>query len=129
MMNIFVFGNPAYNKDNAVLKTLPYLKKEFPNIKFVLCDPTESWNKKEKNPIILDTILGISDVTFFESLGKFFMKERNITCHDYDLLMDLSLQKKLRKIESVRIIGLPVDFNLKTHISQLVDIVRNLKSN
>ena len=111
------------------MKVLPYLKKEFSNIKFVLCDPTESWNRKEKNPIILDTILGISDVAFFESLDKFFMRGKNITCHDYDLLMDLSLQKKLKKIASVRIIGLPVDFNLKSHLSQLENIISKLKSN
>ncbi len=128
-MTFFVFGNSVYNKDSSTLKVLPYLKKEFSNIKFVLCDPTESWNRKEKNPIILDTILGISDVAFFESLDKFFMRGKNITCHDYDLLMDLSLQKKLKKIESVRMIGLPVDFNLKTHVPQLANIISKIKPN
>lgn len=127
-MKIFVFGNPAYNKDSAALKALPFLKKKFPNIKFVLCDPAENWSSNEKNPIILDAILGISNVAFFESPDKFFMRKKNITCHDYDLLMDLSLQKKLKKIASVRIIGLPVDFNLKTHSSQLENIISKLKS-
>lgn len=55
-LKIYVFGNQLLDFDNQPFKLLPYLKKHFPFVNFVLADPNENFPpKNEKNLIILDT--------------------------------------------------------------------------
>lgn len=106
-LKIYVLGNQLLDFDNRPVKLLPYLKKKFPFINFVLVDPNENFpNKNEKKLIILDTILGIKTPMIL-TLDDFEKKKKTpLSPHDYDLLFHLLLLKKLRKIEKATIIGL-----------------------
>src|SRR3990167_195549 len=105
-MIVYVFGNPVVPEDSQAVKFLPYLKTKFPKINFVHADPTGNWWEGDKNLIIIDTVAGIDKVTEFASLEK-IQATQSLTVHDYDLYMDLKLMKKLGKIESFKIIGIP----------------------
>jgi Ni,Fe-hydrogenase maturation factor len=107
-MKIYIFGNPLVKEDSLPLKILPKLKSLFPQIKFETVDPNENFPPKdEKNLIILDTVIGVKKPTIF-NLDDFEKGGRTpMSPHDYDLLMHLLLLKKMKKIDKVKIIGLP----------------------
>lgn len=107
-MKIYVFGNPLIAKDSSVYPLVVELKRFSPDIEFVFADPHENFPpERERNLIILDTVKGIKkprlfDLSDFEDKGK-----TPVSLHDYDLLIHLLLLKKLKRIESVKIIGIP----------------------
>jgi len=105
-MNVYIFGNSIVPEDNQSVKLLPDLKANFPKIHFIHADPTGNWWKGDKNLVIIDTVQGIDQVTVFTSFKELQASE-SLTVHDYDLYMDLKLMKKLGKIESFKIIGIP----------------------
>lgn len=107
-MNILVFGNPLLQEDSLPLKLIPDLKKSFPNFNFLDLDPTENLEDYGRNLTIIDTIVGIEKVTVFNSLDD-FKDNKVISMHDFDLLYNLKLLKKLDKLDSVKIIGIPVE--------------------
>ena len=112
-MKIFVFGNPIVKQDSLPIKYLPRLKESFPDIEFILADPTESWTRNEQSIIIIDTVIGLDNAALFESLDSFEKQGKQITPHDYDLYTDLKLLKKLGKIKQVMIIGIPANGRLE----------------
>jgi len=105
-MIIYIFGNLLNPSDSLPVQLLPRLQKEFQSITFVHADPSDNWWQGEKNIIIIDTVRGIHKVTLFDDLDL-FQKQTMVTPHDYDLYIDLALMKKVGKIESVVIIGIP----------------------
>jgi hypothetical protein len=109
-MKIFVFGNEDLKEDNLPLRILPQLKKYFPNIDFVLQDPNEEWeienDSQNSEIVIIDTAVGIKEVTIFDSLEKFVRPPR-IGMHDFDALTNLRFLFKLGKIKKVKIIAIP----------------------
>ena|SRR3989344_8015463 len=106
-MNIYVFGNKLIPEDSQVVTIIPSLEKKFPHISFIHADPTGNWWRGDRNFTIIDTVLGINSVTIFTSLEK-IEATKSITVHDYDLYMDIQLMKKLKKIDTFTIIGVPV---------------------
>ena len=52
------------------------------------------------------TVVGIDKVTVFDDLDT-FVQTPKMTCHDFDAYTNLQFLKKLGKIESVYIIGVP----------------------
>lgn len=108
-IKIYVFGNLLVKQDSLPLGLLPVLRKSFPQIEFIVVDPNENFPpKNEKNLIIIDTVLGINKPKVLD-LNDFQMKENApISPHDYDLLFHLLLLKKLKKVNRVKIIGIPV---------------------
>lgn len=105
METIYVFGNTNLEIDSLPIRLAPKLRKTFPNITFTILDPNEEW-VVPKRMIIIDTVVGITEPTVFEDLD-IFMKTPRVTCHDFDAYTNLQFLKKLGKIESVFIIGLP----------------------
>lgn len=123
---IYIFGNPLIKEDNLPLKLIDKLKKKFPKIDFITTDPNENFPPKgEKNLIILDTVKGIKKPMILD-LDDFENKKKTpVSTHDYDLLLHLLLLKKMKKINKVRIIGLPLlkkppILSLKTLIKQVL---------
>jgi hypothetical protein len=104
-MKVFVFGNPDVAGDSLPLKILPRLQKEFPNIVFETLDPNEEWDIPE-NLVIIDTVVGIKDVTIFDSLNAFESAPR-VSLHDFDAYANLRLLAKLGKLKKIKIIGVP----------------------
>lgn len=122
-MKIFVFGNSIVNSDSIPTKLIPALSKKFPEIQFIRADPTENWCQ-EKELVILDTVVGISEVTLFNTLEA-FEKQSRVTQHDYDLYMDLQLLEKIGKVKKVRIIGIPATKSSEV-ILQVINTVQKL---
>ena len=104
-MRFFVFGNPDLEVDSLPLKLIPELVKEFPNHTFEVLDPNEEWDVP-KHMNIIDTVAGINEVTAFDDLDT-FVQAPKMTCHDFDAYTNLQFLKKLGKIDSVYIIGIP----------------------
>lgn len=102
---IFVFGNPDLEVDALPVQLLPKLRKHFPHVSFEILDPNEEWDVP-RDMVVIDTVIGITNPTVFEDLDT-FMQTPRVTCHDFDAYTNLQFLKKLGKIDSVRIIGLP----------------------
>lgn len=101
-------------EDSLPLHILPQLKKQFPDIHFVVVDPNENFPPEgERDLIILDTVKGISEVTLLDYSDLAKIEKSPISPHDYDLLLHLLLLKKMGKINMVKIIGIPQKSNDK----------------
>lgn len=107
-MKISVFGNPDLEGDKAALKLIPWLKKKYPGAEIKVEDPAEGL-QPAADWLIVDVCQGINKVTKFTDLNK-FAAVRRVSVHDYDLAMELRLLKKLGKINQLRILAVPVDF-------------------
>ncbi|MEK7634976.1 MAG: hypothetical protein AAB446_00915 [Patescibacteria group bacterium] len=105
MKKIFVFGNMDLEMDNLPLRILSQLVKKFPGIEFVVKDPNEEWEVLEEL-VVLDTAVGIKEVTIFDSLEK-FSKPPRVGMHDFDALTNLRFLWKLGKIKKIKIIAVP----------------------
>ncbi len=107
-MKIYIFGNPLVKEDSLPLRILPTLKKLFPRIEFIIADPNENFPpKSEKDLIILDTVKGIKEPMILNLDDLADIKSTPISPHDYDLLFHLLLLKKTKKLNHVKIIGVP----------------------
>lgn len=107
-MTIFVFGNQLLKEDSLPLKLLPQLRKDLPEIDFIVADPNENFPPKGvKDLIILDTVLGITEPRVLDLNNLKEQKTTPISPHDYDLMFHLQLLIKLKKISSVKIIAVP----------------------
>lgn len=104
-MVIYIFGNPDLEFDSLPLRILPKLKKDFPNIRFEIKDPNEDWEIPSLL-IIMDTVIGIERIEIFNDLGVFTQSPR-VSVHDFDLGTYLRYLKKLGKLETIKIIGVP----------------------
>lgn len=107
-MKIYVFGNPLVAEDSLAIHILPQLRKQFPDIHFKVVDPNENFPpKRERDLIILDVVKGLSEVTLLDYSDLVTIEKSPISPHDYDLLLHLLLLKKMKKINNVKIIGIP----------------------
>lgn len=107
-MKIYVFGNPLVKKDALLVKLLPELKKTFPRIEFILTDPSDNFPPDgEKELVILDTVIGIKKLTILNLSDLQKITKTPISPHDYDLLFHLLLLKKTKRLNSVKILGVP----------------------
>lgn len=118
---VFVFGNPDLELDSLPLKILPDLRAALPTVDFIIKDPNEEWEAAEKI-IILDTAVGIEQVTIFDNLENFRAAPR-VSLHDFDALANLRLLWKLGKIKEIKIIAVPPDLDKKATLSEISDNV------
>jgi len=127
-MKIYVFGNPLVKADNLPVKILPELKKTFPKIEFEIVDPNENFPpENEKDLVIIDTIKGIKKPKMFGLNDLQNIQKSPNSPHDYDLGMHLLLLKKLKRINSVKIIGIPSLLD-RTKMIHLTTLIRNVIS-
>jgi hypothetical protein len=116
---IFVLGNPLEDTDRVPIQLLPELTKVYPNINFVLFDPTEELPEPiPKHMYLLDTIEGIDKVTLFTDMNNFLLSPR-FSVHDFDVPLFLGILKKLGKINQVTIIGIPKKATIHDALQQI----------
>jgi Ni,Fe-hydrogenase maturation factor len=127
-MKILVFGNPLLKEDNLPLKLMPDLKKIFPKINFIEFDPTEELEKQGKDLIILDTIQGIKKITLIDSIEQ-ISKTKLYSMHDFDLGYNLKILKKLKLINSVKIIGIPIKISKEKALEKIVILLNSFFKN
>lgn len=123
---VYVLGNPVVPSDGLPLKIVSKLQKRLPEFSFVHFDPTEEINLETQQELILiDTVIGIKQVTKFDNLKKFLLSPR-VSAHDFDLSVSLRLLEKLGKIKKVTIIGMPTEGKLPAIISQVENILKSI---
>jgi len=115
---IHIFGNSLLDFDNLPLKLAPKLQKLFPEIDFVITDPSENLKPINKELIIIDTIEGIEKVTVIDDIEK-LETSKIYSLHDFDLAFNLKLLQKIGKLKSVKIFGVPMKGDEKEILEQL----------
>jgi len=127
MKTILVFGNPLVNEDALALKIadklslLPEINGKFKFIKTDSLDNLEDYGEKL---LILDVATNIKKVELITDL-KNLEQNKIYSMHDFDLGFNLKLLMKLRKIKSVKIIAIPLNYSEK---QALIEIKEKLKS-
>ncbi len=107
-MKIYVFGNELVKGDSIALELIPELSRMFPIIQFIEQDPNEQFPPEgEKNPVILDSVQGIQKAVKITIDDLSPIEKTPISPHDYDLLFHLHLLRKMKRIQSAIIIGIP----------------------
>jgi len=104
-MNIYVVGNALMPEDNTPLRLIPSLRKAFPDFVITEADPNGNFIPEEGS-IIIDTVEGISQVQWFNDIAA-FVTTKSVSAHDYDLGFHLQMLLKLKKISSIKILGIP----------------------
>jgi len=121
-MTVFVFGNAALEQDSLPLRILPDLETRFPGVSFQVLDPNEEWDVP-KEMIVIDTVMGIKDITVFDGLEQFSAAPR-VSLHDFDAYANLRLLSKLGKLKNIKIIGVPADIDRNNAILQICAIMK-----
>ncbi|MBU0530074.1 MAG: hypothetical protein KKC05_00195 [Nanoarchaeota archaeon] len=124
-MKIFVFGNPLVDQDSLPLKLITHLQESFPEIIFVELDPQENLEDIGGSPVILDTVFGIKEVKVIEDIDKLEDSPR-FSMHDFDLGTNLKLLRKMGKIDSVKIIGVPPELSEEEALGQIYTILKDI---
>jgi hypothetical protein len=122
-MKIYLVGNILVDKDSLPIKLKNSLAAVYPDFEFIETDPTENFIPEEGS-VVIDTILGLSTIKIFDSLDE-FIGHRMISPHDYDLGFHLQLLFKLKKINKIRIIGIPDN---QDYDKALIGIIAILKT-
>lgn len=125
-MKVLIFGNPLLKQDSIPIKILPKLKQKFPKIEFKKIDPTEDLFPYYPHLTIIDTIKGIKKTIIINDIDKLKINKL-YSMHDFDLALNLKLLKKLGKIESVKIIGVPININENKALNQISKILNKFK--
>lgn len=120
-MKISVFGNQDLDIDNAAIKLIPWLKKQYPETEIKIEDPAGGLVPPEDGEwLIVDTCAppspeateGQRGIMVFEDLDK-FEALRRVSVHDYEVMTELKLLKKLGKIKKLKILAVPINFTPK----------------
>lgn len=122
--SIFVFGNPDIAMDALPVRMLPRLRKQFPHVLFHALDPNEEWDIPDPF-IVVDTVLGLTDVHVFHSLDEFGTSP-TVSLHDFDALFNLRYLAKLGKLKGVRIIGVPPEMDEEKAFTKVVKLLSHL---
>ena len=122
---IYIFGNPLLDFDNLPLKLVLKLRKIFPEIDFLIADPTENLKLHHKEFIIIDTIEGIKKVALVNDLDT-IKTEKIYSLHDFDLGFNLKLLQKIGKLSKIKIIGVPMGAKEKEAFRQVKEILKNI---
>ncbi len=125
-MKVYVFGNEDLKEDKRAFNVSRKLKGKINNIEFVKVKPNEDVPFiDEKRVVILDAIEGIKSIVEVNDseLDRLVLPPRS-SVHDFDLSFQLKYLKKIGKLGTVTIIGLPMQG--KIDYSLIQSILRKL---
>jgi len=99
------------------------IKKHFRRVKFIKTDNPDDIFLCRGDVIIVDAVRGIKKTTL---LAIEDLKRRRLyTLHDFDLSFFLTLMKEMKKISSIRIIGIPMKIN-KAVVEEVRELLHKL---
>ena len=124
-MKVLVFGNPLLENDSLPLELLPELRDKFPNIEFKEIDPTEDLEKQGRHLVILDSVEGIDEVIILDSIEQLHAN-KIYSMHDFDLAYNLKLLKKIGKVDSVKIIGVPMGGDREKILNGIKELIEKI---
>ena len=104
--------------DNLPLKLAPKLQKLFPEIDFVITDPSENISPIDGELIIIDTVENIKNVILIDDIEK-LETNKIYSLHDFDLAFNLKLLQKIGKLKRVKIFGVPMEGDEEDVLEQL----------
>ena len=107
IFSVSVFGNPDLHMDSVPVQLVPKLRRQFPDIRFVVEDPNEIDLPKHGKWVILDTVRGLENVSWLSVDDIARSRNAGMTAHDYDLSTLLLLAKKLDASFEPNILGVP----------------------
>ena len=125
MKKILVFGNPLSRMDSAAVKIARKLSKKFPNISFVRFDTSEDLEAECPNLIILDAVVGLQNARIV-TLEELELSAKPLSLHGFDLTWSLLLLKKLGRLRTATIIGVPAKKPAKESLPQVEKLIRRL---
>lgn len=120
-MRILIFGNPLLKDDSIPLRLLPILKKKFPNIEFVVTDPTTL--EFDKELLAIDTAEGINDVVLIDDI-KLLETGKILSLHDFDLGQFLKLARTVGMLKRFKIICVPKKITLTIAMNKIEKLIR-----
>jgi len=113
------------DQDSLPLKIIKPLAERFPDVEFVELDPSENIEDIGRDPVILDTALGIKNVVVLDDIDK-IQESPKFSLHDFDLGTNLKLLRKLGRLDSVRIICVPAGLTEENVVKQVSEEIRKL---
>ena len=132
-MKVYVFGNTDIKEDKNAILVAEILEKKMssftkvsadkPEIEFKLMGIGDEVNFDSENPLIMDVVLGIDEVTLFDDVDEVELPPR-VSAHDFDLGFQLKYLKKIGKIKEAKIIGIPM--KEKIDYERIIFILRKL---
>lgn len=102
---------------------LPVLSKRFPKVQFEEFDPQENF-PKEKEPVFLDTVVGVKKVEIIYGTQKFVLPKQ-VSMHDFDLATNLVLMQKAGLLKKFKIIGVPPHLKENKAIKQVSAAIKS----
>ncbi|MFH1256335.1 MAG: hypothetical protein V1494_03500 [Candidatus Diapherotrites archaeon] len=120
---ILVFGNPLVEGDSLALKVARELKGG--EIEFVELDALDELEEFGKSPAVLDVAKGIRKVKLIDNLDALELSPR-CSMHDFDLAIHLKLLKKLGKIDSAKIICIPMGYDEGKAVSEVRLLLKSI---
>ncbi|MBU0472485.1 MAG: hypothetical protein KKF89_04510 [Nanoarchaeota archaeon] len=121
-MRILVFGNPYLEYDSLAVKVAKELGKED---EFIICTSPEQI-MDNKFDYIMDVVEGIDDIKIFDNL-KMLNPHKMFSLHDFDVTFFLSLMERLGKVDRVKIIGIPINYNKKKAIEKVKEFLESTR--
>jgi Ni,Fe-hydrogenase maturation factor len=117
-MKILCFGNPYIEKDSLAIK----IGKELKNHEIIICESTNDLLYQESFDYILDVAEGIKKTTIIEDVNK--LKENKLfSLHDFDLSFFLKLMQKIGRIDKIKIIAVPMNYEKEKAIEEVKNIL------
>ncbi len=121
---IYICGNESVKEDNMPFRFLDQLSNDFPEIDFVVFDPTE--NFPVDDPLyIVDVIMGAGKVVVIDDVEKIADAPR-VSVHDADLAFHLKWLKKVGELPAFVIFGVPEEGNEKSILKDLESRLREV---
>jgi len=118
-MRVLVFGNPYLKYDSLAVEIAKELKTE--NVEFITCTSPEQI-MQEKFDYIIDVVEGIDEIKVFDNL-KLLNPHRMFSLHDFDITFFLGLMERLGKVDKVKIIGIPMDYDKEKAKKKVREII------
>ena len=105
-MRVLVFGNPIAKVDSAAVKISEKLSGRMPGVEFVRFDTSEDLEKEGGDLVIMDAVVGLEKPRMVK-LEELELSQNPLSLHGFDLMWNLLLLKKLGRLKSATIIGVP----------------------
>ena len=123
-MRVLVFGNPVAKIDSAAVKIAERLEKEVKGMEFVRFDTAEDLEKEGDSLVILDAVVGLKKPRLV-NLDELELRKA-VSLHDFDLGWNLRLLKRIGKLNSVAIIGVPADQPVSKNLNAVKKLLLSL---
>ena len=128
IFSVSVFGNPDLHMDSVPVQLVPKLRRQFPDIRFVVEDPNEIDLPKHGKWVIFDTVRGLENVSWLSVDDIARSRNAGMTAHDYDLSTLLLLAKKLDASFEPSILGVPEGMSEERALSEVIrELMKVLK--